>query len=288
MFRTIAAILGAGLFLLASSARAAAMSPDPTGMWYDASQPGWGMSVTQQGDNIFIALFVYDGSHNPQWFVASNVVDTGTVHSGPLYQTTGPNYAQSSDPTKLVAAAVGTIEIAYVQPNNDLSVTYTVNGTMVTKVVQPQTWASKASLLSDLYLGGFFFYPPMDHTNPLCGPPLGLIANAAPLHVPVFSISQPIAGGMSFAIGLPADADSGFAGSTCVISGTYTQRGQFGTFSGPLICGGPIFDSTATTYGTVTISGITATPYGILGSVTYTDGSCVVPGGISGVRMAQQ
>src|SRR5664279_1199043 len=98
------------LSLAIPSVHAAGMTPDPTGIWYDPAQPGWGMGITQQGDTIFAVLFVYDASHKPTWLVASNVVDTGIeldpvggqVFSGPLYRTSGPflSLIHISEPTR--------------------------------------------------------------------------------------------------------------------------------------------------------------------------------------------
>src|SRR5271154_2141263 len=120
--RRIAAVALTSLCLAAPLANATRMTPDPTGMWYDPAQPGWGMSITQQGETIFVALFVYDANHNPEWFVASDVVDSGAVvnflvgeaYAGTLYKTTGPAYAQPSDTTAFSATPVGTIQLAYV------------------------------------------------------------------------------------------------------------------------------------------------------------------------------
>ena len=123
MLRSIPRVLGILLALACSSAARRADDPDPTGMWYDPGQPGWGVSVTQQGETIFVVLFVYDANHNPQWFVASNVVDTGQfvntlvgeAYAGPLYRTNGASfsatrrhdaafgYARGHDPDRLRA-----------------------------------------------------------------------------------------------------------------------------------------------------------------------------------------
>ena len=77
MVRNILRILGTVVSLAIGTVQAAPMTPDPTGMWYDPANPGWGLSVTEQGETLFVALFIYDANHKPAWYVASNVVDSG-------------------------------------------------------------------------------------------------------------------------------------------------------------------------------------------------------------------
>lgn len=275
MLRSIAFTLTTLVGLAAGPANGAGMSPDPTGIWYDPDQPGWGMSVTQQGDTVFVVLFVYDANHNPQWYVASNVVDTGTfvnmivgeAFAGPLYRTTGPAFAQSTDTTTLGVTAVGTIQIAYVQPIDNLSVTYTVDGTTVAKTVQPQTWRSNASLLTGNYSGGIFI-----NSIAACQAP-------APFQqASNFSVapgSSPDSVSITWGTGLDTE---------CVMNGTYAQSGQFGTLNGPVMCG-PAPNPTANV-GSLAITQMTISPSGFSGSLTYSNTDCGVGGTIGGVKHA--
>jgi len=272
-----AAIVTAAAIMMAG-AHAAPMTPDPTGMWYDPNQPGWGLSLTQQGDAIFAALFVYDAGHNPQWFVASNVADTGQfmnqlvgeVYSGTLYRTTGPTYTQPSDTTPLSATAVGTIQVAYVQPSNNLYVTYSVNGTTVTKTLQAQTWGSNAPLLPGSYSGAI-----------LIGSTTSCQAPAPLQKVASFTVSQGATPG-TLNVTWGSGIDVG-----CMMSGTYAQQGQFGTLTGPVMCG-PIPNLIANV-GTFTITQMTIAPTGFSGYLNYTSpmvngSSCSVGGSIGGVK----
>ncbi len=268
----------AAMTLWAAHADAAPMSPDPTGMWYDPAQPGWGLSLTQQGETIFAALFVYDANHNPQWFVASNVVDTGTsvnmlvgeVHAGPLYRTTGASFTNPSDTTVLDAVSVGTIQIAYVMPTNNLSVTYTVNGTTVNKVLARQTWGSNAAQLVGHYSGALIIQGVTQ-----CMPP-------APLQqVTTFTIAQgatPDALTLTWGTGID---------TACTLNGTYVQQGQFGSLTGPVLCG-PI-PNVSTNVGSLVITQMTIGSSGFSGFLNYdsptvNNSSCAVPGSIGGVK----
>ena len=280
LLRSIPRVLGTLLAICGWGAHAAPMTPDPTGMWYDPAQPGWGMSVTQQGETIFVALFVYDANHNPRWYVASNVVDTGQAvnflvgeaYAGALYSTTGPTYTNSSDATPLSSTPVGTMQIAYVQPTNKLAVAYTINGTTVNKTVQPQTWDSNAGMLAGTFAGAIHVAPTSTCQVPA---PLQDITN--------FTIAAGNAPGqLNVTWGTGID-------TACSISGTYSQQGQFGMLSGPVACG-PIPNLIADV-GTFTITQLQVAPNGFSGFLNYSPPSsggtsCAVAGSIGGVKNA--
>jgi len=94
--------------VLQQAAARSGMNPDPTGLWFNPQESGWGLILTQQGPNIFAALFSYGTDGKAAWWVASNVVDTGQpvnllvgeAFAGPLYGTTGP-YLGAPDNTAL-------------------------------------------------------------------------------------------------------------------------------------------------------------------------------------------
>ena len=43
------------------------------GSWWIPDESGWGASVLQQWDTLFIDLFVYRTDNKPTWFVAAGV-----------------------------------------------------------------------------------------------------------------------------------------------------------------------------------------------------------------------
>lgn len=65
-------------------------SANATGLWFDAGEPGWGMSVSQQGDTLFGVLFIHGQDGRPAWLVAP-AMRAGEVgaFSGPVFRTTG-------------------------------------------------------------------------------------------------------------------------------------------------------------------------------------------------------
>ena len=49
--------------------------------WKDASESGWGVNLTQQGDVLFATWFTYDEQGQGMWLVMSNGERTGTSTS---------------------------------------------------------------------------------------------------------------------------------------------------------------------------------------------------------------
>lgn len=112
---------------------------DYTDLWWNASESGWGMVITQQYGVIFIAWYVYDNSGNPVWYVAPNCPVVGSSCTGAVYSTTGPPLGPTFNPSAVQATAVGTISVTFSDANN-ASVSYTIGGTSGTKTITRQTF----------------------------------------------------------------------------------------------------------------------------------------------------
>src|SRR5665811_120976 len=93
---------------------------DFTDLWWNASESGWGVSVTQHGNNIFFRVFVYDTDNRPLLFVVPGVTfDSATSFSGQLQLTSGPYFANSPfDPTLVVRTTAGTATLIFSDANN--------------------------------------------------------------------------------------------------------------------------------------------------------------------------
>ena len=147
--RNIVAILAALSALTAcDTAIAAGMSPDPSGLWFDPAESGWGLALVQRDDTIFALLLVYDEERRPTWYVASDVAaddpasaDPAAMHyTGVLYRTTGPWFGGPFDPQAVVSAAVGTISLQYAPgaPGHSMAITCSANGVTNSRELAPQ------------------------------------------------------------------------------------------------------------------------------------------------------
>ena len=118
----------------------AATSPpavDYTDLWWNPQESGWGMAITQQFGNIFLAWYVYDASGKPFWYVAPACTVSGSSCSGALYRTTGPPFGPPLDPTKVQPFAVGSAIVSFVDANNAV-LSFTVDGVTATKTITRQ------------------------------------------------------------------------------------------------------------------------------------------------------
>lgn len=117
-------------------------SPGPiTGLWWNASESGWGIHFTQRGTNIFAAWYTYDASGNPKWYVASNcagVNGTSGTCSGTLYQVNGPAFfGVTFNPALDNVTSVGSLSLTFTDSNTG-SMTYNVSGQARTVAITRQ------------------------------------------------------------------------------------------------------------------------------------------------------
>ena len=112
------------------------------GLWWNASEPGWGINFAHQGDTIFATWFTYDLDGSPLWMVASAVKGAGNIYSGTLYRGTGPAFsAMPFDPALVTGTPVGTVAIVF-EDNDTATFAYTISGVPQSKVITRQVFSS--------------------------------------------------------------------------------------------------------------------------------------------------
>jgi len=128
------ALIAAGLL----AGLAQAMVTDFSDLWWNAAESGWGMQLVRGGDATFATMFVYDAKERPTFYTAT-LAAAGGAWSGTLYETTGPYFAGAGyDPAKVTVRAVGVMTFAPAT-SETAALTYSVDGTNVTKSVTRQT-----------------------------------------------------------------------------------------------------------------------------------------------------
>jgi DNA-binding beta-propeller fold protein YncE len=104
-----------------------------TDLWWNPAESGWGMTVTHQPGNMFIAWFVYDTERQPTWFVSScNTAADGNSCSGSLLRVTGPRFSAPFDSSQVRSTTAGSVSLRFTDPDNGV-LTYTVDGVDGTK-----------------------------------------------------------------------------------------------------------------------------------------------------------
>jgi hypothetical protein len=110
---------------------------DFTDLWWNPNESGWGMAMSHQFGNVFLAWYVYDATGKPLWYVSPSCTVSGSSCSGSLFRTTGPAFGPPLDPTKVQAFAVGSVIVSFVDANN-ATLSFTVDGVTATKLITRQ------------------------------------------------------------------------------------------------------------------------------------------------------
>ena len=125
----------APLSWIVCSTTAAAAPVDPTDLWWNPSESGWGMYVMRGGDTLFATLAVYDVASRGTFYTTALSLG-GTTWSGDLYESRGPYVgATRYDPSLVTLRKVGTL--AFQQDSaNAGTLDYSVDGIGVRKGVE--------------------------------------------------------------------------------------------------------------------------------------------------------
>jgi len=113
--------------------------------WGGASQNGWGISLTQQGTNLFAVWYTYDAQGKPAWLVMPNGrFTTGSAVSGTLYRTNGsPWIGAVYDPSRLQVAEAGSLTFTFAD-SNTATMRYTVDGAEASVAISRQVYGNAA------------------------------------------------------------------------------------------------------------------------------------------------
>ena len=257
------AILAACLCL---NAKAVTPTTDFSDLWFNPNEEGWGVTITQQNNVLFITMFVYGPNNQPRWYVGPSTTflgasPTGVVtFTGPLYEATGPYFgAATYDENSVAVTPVGNVTFAAGAISN-AGISYSVGATTVTKSIVRQTW--RAENISGVYIGASLG----NYTG--CGGRDGYFESPAKITV----------NHDGFAAVTVLEEGNGY---TCTYQGAYSQLGRMGEINGVGSCtsgGVQQFRATEVQGG---IQGLTMR-YG----VTFS-GACQGAGRMGGVRRAQ-
>jgi hypothetical protein len=112
-----------------------------------ASESGWGVNVTQQGDILFATWFTYDASGKGVWLVMSRGEKTAPgTYSGTLYRTTGPAFdVVPWNPQLVTQTPVGSATFTFTDIANG-TFSYTVNGVSQSKPITRDAYATPVTV----------------------------------------------------------------------------------------------------------------------------------------------
>lgn len=212
------------ILLVAASANltpalATSYSTDQSDLWWNPSESGWGIQFVQRDNLIFATMFVYDPSHIPIWY-GGTLYPTGDsfTWSGANYVTSGPWFGNVPyNPAQFSSRVVGTMTWVATSTSTG-TLTYTVDGVSVTKLLTRQT------IVLDHFSGNF--QGAIHRAASSCSSP----ANNTTTELSAgFFISQVNNTSMSI-------DTSDALGNVCNYSGTLSQAGQMGSIAGAYSC----------------------------------------------------
>ena len=125
--------------------------------WVGAVENGWGMSITQHGETLVGALYIYDAAGNPRWYVMPGGRWNAefSEYTGDLYQPTGSPFSNYDAARFAPGAAAGTATLTF-RDGNAATLRYVIGGISGTKSIKRQSFADGDSNanLTDLWWGG--------------------------------------------------------------------------------------------------------------------------------------
>jgi hypothetical protein len=228
--------------------------------WAGPAESGWGASIHQQYDVMFIILFVQGPDTRPVWYAGPAYYQYNTgmpVFAGALYQTNGPWFGGDFSYLATTERTVGTVTFTATSVDTG-TLTYSVDGTVVTKAIERQPWANED--FTGEYYGG------LDYSASGCSDPTtnGYFERFGPLHVDHNLVSSMTIVAQSTA-------------ATCTFTGSYTQAGHMGAVTGSFDCGGG-------TAGPMQIYEMERTGSGMTARFVAQSGSCSIAGRLGGIE----
>ncbi len=208
-----------GAMLLCSNVFAASTT-NMVDQWGVASESGWGLSIQQQDDTLFINMFVYDQAGQPTWFIGAVTpgIPAAAGHmtfTGDWFKVNGTFYGSPWNAAAAQINKVGTI-VFDADSVTTANLSYSVNGVTVNKRVERELWSYEN--YSGNYGGGLIY----DVSN--CGVNNGHIEELG-----LFSIQQ--TGNTAITM-----IEQGENGVVCTYAGSYSQLGHMGDVVGNLAC----------------------------------------------------
>lgn len=240
----------------------AATATDRSDLWWNQAESGWGMTIANQGDILFITLYAYGSDGQPTWFVgpsttfqaADSQAQGINVFSGPWYRVTGPYFGGAFNPSSVNATQVGTVTYRALSVTTG-QVIYVVNGVSVTKNVQRQTFQNNPNVYGS-FLGGY----------------VSDIVNCSFSGHQEYFVYFTISGTTSATVATMVSP-----ATTCTLRGPYTQAGRMGSIQASFSCTNGIS-------GTGSIFEIEAATAVISGRFTLSYSGCTESGHFGGTR----
>ena len=133
-------IVGAAQFVVADdpvARQAGYPAYDFTDIWFNALQPGWGISIHTKRDKLFAAWFVYDATGKPTWYtLQQGSWETSYIYNGLIFATTANPNAGIGPLTHQTTGLVGSGTITFTSTGLATLYTEINNGQVTTNMTR--------------------------------------------------------------------------------------------------------------------------------------------------------
>jgi hypothetical protein len=126
-----------------------------TGLWWNANEPGWGVSVTQHAAMVFISWYTYDQTGTPIWYTISSCPILVNACTGDIYEISGgKSFVTPWDDSAKVITKAGTGILSMLNEHTGVF-SFTVNGLSGSKSITRSVFTTGSTLpdpdFSDLW-----------------------------------------------------------------------------------------------------------------------------------------
>jgi N-acetylmuramoyl-L-alanine amidase len=108
--------------------------PDYSDLWWNASESGWGVALTQQSDTVFVAWYAFGSDGRASWLVGPSCrLQNGRCRSE-LYRVNGGSSLSGPWMPSLAVTPVGDLDISFTDASLAV-MTYTIDGTSGSRTI---------------------------------------------------------------------------------------------------------------------------------------------------------
>lgn len=209
-------------FLMFASLNATAF--EYTDVYYDPTEPGWGVFLVQSDTTQFLAFFIYGPDSKPIWYTAVLAQDANGNYNGDLRTTTGTYFANTWQGYNITIAGTASFE-----PSDTYHATlrYSLTGgPTIVKTVERQT-------LTPYQLAGNYSGS-MSGTVSGCADPADNEAHFRARYGLTVTQTADAASTLTFTF-----VDTEHAGLVCAMGGSLTHLGRLYKLNGQFSCTAP-------------------------------------------------
>ncbi len=125
--------------------------------WSGFAENGWGLSIVEHRDVLFVLIYAYDASGKPTWYVIPSGTWNGAAYSGSIYSPRGAPFYSYDAARLAIGTPVGSATIAFADADH-ATLDYTIGGVTGRKTITRTLFGPQADApmtqRTDMWWGG--------------------------------------------------------------------------------------------------------------------------------------